>query len=153
MRNTTGDDGLPRVPRRSEEAGLVAVPKLEELAADPSKAWTLDTQTARKLAANGLRQTATGLAASLALIYRLLDQLSGEEESGGRRVDALRTGNLDDIATIDEVAKVFGKDADWLKRNAAGFPFIKRVSRKNSVCLKSELMRWLAARPTPKRRG
>ena len=153
MRNTTGDDRFPRVPRRSGEAGLVSVPKLKELAADPAKAWVLDVRTARKLAVSGLKQTATGLTATVALMCRLLDPDCDSTGSSVTAPDAIRRGELSDIVTVEEVAKALGKDSDWLKRNAAVFPFIKRVSRKNTVCLKSELMRWLASRPNTRRRS
>ena len=156
MRNASGTKGGARVPRRSGEAGLVSVPRLEELAVDPSKAWVLDTHTARKLAASGLKQTAMGLAATLALICRLLDPEG--EENGDQppiRTNARTTASddLSNIVSIDEVAVVLGVDGEWIKRNAPTLPFVKRLSRKNSVCLKPELMRWLASRPSSRRGG
>jgi hypothetical protein len=48
---------------------------------------------------------------------------------------------LGNIASIDEVAKSLGIDSEWIKRNARTLPFVKRLSRKNSICLKPELMR------------
>jgi hypothetical protein len=156
MRNGSSTKGGARVPRRSGEAGLVAVPRLEELAADPSKAGVLDTHTTRKLAASGLKQTAIGLAATLALICRLLDPADGEEGEHirtGADSNATANGDLTNIASIDEVAKTLGIDGEWIKRNARTLPFVKRLSRKNSICLKPELMRWLASRPSSGRGG
>jgi hypothetical protein len=121
---------------------------LEELAADPSKAWVLDADTARKLAANGLKQTATGLAATAALLCRLLDTGSGDGTTSTFHSSGERT-DLGDIVTIEEAAKALGRDIKWIKR--ARLPFVRRISRKNSVCLRSEMMRWLASRPSAKR--
>src|SRR5205807_9498539 len=49
MRNTTGNDGTARGPRRSGGVGLFAVPRRAGLVADPSKAWVLDAHTAQVL--------------------------------------------------------------------------------------------------------
>lgn len=146
MRNARTTIGGARAPRRSGEAGLVSVPRLEELAADPSKAWVLDAETTRRLAALGLSQTATGLAATVALMCRLLDPAL--DERGAGRSDAIGGGDVSDILTIEEAAKLLGKNVSSLRR--ARLPFVKRVSRKNSICLKSEMMRWLASRPSSK---
>jgi hypothetical protein len=43
-----------RVPRRLGEAGLYAVPRWDELVADPSKAGVLDTRTAHIVATKAL---------------------------------------------------------------------------------------------------
>jgi hypothetical protein len=145
MRNSSDIKGGSRVPQRSGEAGLVSVPRLEDVAADPSRAWVLDADTTRTLAAYGLRQTATGLAATVALMCRLLDPASDGRGSNG--VSTAR-GDVSDILTVEEAAKFLGKDVKWLKR--ARLPFVKRISRKNSICLKSEMMRWLASRPNAK---
>jgi hypothetical protein len=121
---------------------------LEELAADPSKAWVLDADTARTLAANGLKQTATGLAATAALLCRLLDTGSRDGTTSTFHSSGERT-DLGDIVTMEEAAKALGRDIKWIKR--ARLPFVRRISRKNSVCLRSEMMRWLASRPNAKR--
>ena len=65
MRNTTGGNGSPRVPRRSGVVGLHAVPRLEELVADPDKLGVLDPRTRRAL-------TTTALTALNTLIFNEL---------------------------------------------------------------------------------
>ncbi len=60
MRNPTGKDGSARVPRRSEVvAELYTVPKLEELATDPSKAGVLDGHTTDVLETTAIAKSAT----------------------------------------------------------------------------------------------
>jgi hypothetical protein len=149
MRNTTGDerDGAPSVPRRSGEAGLYTVPRLEELAADPRKAGVLDARTARIVAAKALGVFAASL-------YRLLE---AEDPNDGNRdgtpawQDGPASGSrilpsLADVASVEEVAKIIGKPRRWIIRNAATLPFVMRVSRKHFVCSRIALRRWLSTR-------
>jgi hypothetical protein len=61
---------------------------------------------------------------------RLLDAGSGDGttsifHSSGDRTD------LGDIVTVEEAAKALGRDIKWIKR--ARLPFVKRISRKNSL--------------------
>jgi len=150
MRNHTGREGHgpPRVPRKSSEAGLYTVPRLEELAAEPGKAGVLDTRTARIIAGKALGIFAASL-------YRLFETADVDEAGSaalplGR--DSLARGagagpGLDDVATVEEVAAIIGKPRRWIIRNAANLPFVIRVTRKHYICSKVALQRWIASRP------
>lgn len=150
MRNHTGGEGHgpPRVPRRSSEAGLYTVPRLEELAAEPGKAGVLDTRTARIIAGKALGIFAASL-------YRLFE--TAEVNEAGLTAlplgrDSLARGGgaapgLDDVATVEEVATIIGKPRRWIIRNAANLPFVIRVTRKHYICSKVALQRWIASRP------
>jgi hypothetical protein len=152
MRNTLGGDGngFPRVSRRPREAGLYGVPRWEELVADPSRAGVLDPRTARIVATKAL-------GVFMASFCRLL-----EAEGGGNLGDEAgqtsrwRSGppssprtlpELDDVASVEEVAGILGKPRRWIIQNAASLPFVTRVSRKHYVCSRIVLRRWLASRP------
>ena len=156
MRNNMGGDGngIPRVPRRSDAAGLHAVPKWEELLANPGRAWVVDVRTARMVAFKALGVFA-------ASVYCLIQAAVPTEPDSGqneppawpnRPTSGSRLSGLDDIASIEEVAGVIGKPRRWIIRNAASLPFVIRVSRKHFVCSKCSLARWLASRPRSLRR-
>jgi hypothetical protein len=148
MRNNTGDDGFPRVPRRPGEVGLYTVPRLEELAADPSKAGVLDVRTARIVAAKALGVFAASL-------YRLFEAEDvNDADPGGSPAwrDGSASGgralpDVDDVLQVEEVATIIGKPRRWIIDNAANLPFVMRVSRKHFVCSRIGLRRWLASRP------
>ncbi len=150
MRNPTGGDRFPHVPRSSGEAGLYTVPRWEELVADPSMAGVLDARTARIVAAKALGV----FAASLYRLFEAADKSDSDGELGG--TPAWRDGpasssrnlpGLDDVASIEEVVEIIGKQRRWIIRNAANLPFVTRVSRKHYVCSRIALRRWLATRP------
>jgi len=154
MRNSTGGNnpGSPSAPRRSSEPGLYAVPKWEELLADPSKAGQLDTNAARIVAARALGIFAASL-------YRLLEveKIQGDEtgsmpvwRSNGRNPSQV-VGDPEDVTTLEEIARLIGKDRRWMTRNAANLPFVIRLSRKNFVCSRVAFKRWLATRPRSSR--
>jgi len=113
MRNTTGDDGLPRVPRRSGEAGLYRVPRLEELVADPGATGMLDARTADFL-------EATALAALRALRKR--KQMLASE----MRAEAL-VRRPDRLLTPKEAAGRLGIGVYWVYRNQHKLPFRVRL--------------------------
>ncbi len=150
MRNHTGGDshGSPRVPRKSGEAGLYTVPRLEELAADPGKAGVLDTRTARIVAGKALGIFAASL-------YRLFETAEvNEAVSGGFATgrDGFASGaralpDVGDVLKVEEVAAIIGKPRRWIIRNAADLPFVTRVTRKHFICSKVALQRWIASRP------
>jgi len=152
MRNTMGGegDGSPRVSRRSGEAGAYNVPRLEELVADPSMAGVLDARTARIVATKAL-------GVFMASFCRLLEaEGSGSLGDEGGQPLAHRDGppsgsrtlpELDDIASVEQVADILGKPRRWIIQNAASLPFVTRVSRKHYVCSRIVLRRWLATRP------
>jgi hypothetical protein len=152
MRNTLGGDGngFPRVSRRLGEEGLHTVPRWEDLVADPSKAGVLDPRTARIVATKAL-------GVFMASFCRLLEAEGGgslgdaaSQTSGWR--DGQASGSrtlpeLDDVASVEEVAGLLGKPRRWIIQNAASLPFVTRVSRKHYVCSRIVLRRWLASRP------
>jgi hypothetical protein len=150
MRKPRGNGSSPHGPRGSGVAGLFVVPRLEELAVDPSRAGVLDTRTARIVATQAL-----GI--FMASFCRLLeaggaDNLS--DEAG--QVAGWRDGpsnssrilpELDDVVSVEEIARILGKPRRWIIRNASRLPFVTRVSRKHYVCSRTVLRRWLASRP------
>jgi hypothetical protein len=148
MRNTTGDDGFTRVPRRSGEAGLYGVPRWEELVADPSQAEVLDVRTARIVATKALT-------VFVACLYRSLEGGDGPGIeacrmslcSNGPANSSSPVPPLDDILSVEEVASILRKPRRWVIRHAARLPFVIRISRKHFICSKLALRRWLAARP------
>jgi hypothetical protein len=147
MRKPRGNDSSPPGPRGSGEAGLYTVPRLEELAADPSKAGVLDARTARIIAAKALAVFATSL-------YRLFEAETDDGDLGGPPAwrdgpaNVSRTSpEFDDVTTVKEIARVIGKERRWITRNAANLPFVIRILRKNYVCSRIAFRRWLASRP------
>jgi hypothetical protein len=148
MRNTTGGDGSPRVPRRSGVGGLYAVPVLVELAVDPGDIGVPNERAARVFRSKELN-------ASVPLIWRLPssravdDELSGAFEIEAPTADGHRTlPDLNDIATVEEVAAALHVPRRWIIRKARRLPFVIRLSRKKYVCSRSALQRWLASRPS-----
>ncbi len=150
MRNTVGGDGIPRVLRRSGEAGLYSVPRWEELVADPSRAGVLDAHTARIVATKAL-------SVFMASFCRLLEAGEGDNLADrAGETPARRDGpssstrslpELDDVVSVEDVAGILGKPRRWIIQNAASLPFVTRVSRKHYVCSRIVLRRWLASRP------
>ena len=116
MRNTTGGNGSPRVPRRSGVVGLYAVPRLEELVADPDKLGVLDPRTRRAL-------TTTALAALNTLIFNELALAA--EPSGSISLD-----RRDRLLDFKQAAEKLGVTADWLYHNYKDLPFWVRVGRR-----------------------
>lgn len=131
---------------RTSAGGLYKMPKLEELAADPDKAAVLDARTARIVAGKALSIFAASL-------YRLLvapdmrDSGDVRAPSNGSSNGLQTLPNLDDVTSVDEIAKAIGKQKRWITRNATTLPFVIRLSRKNYICSKSAFMRWLGTRP------
>lgn len=137
MRNPTGKDGPARAPRRSGAGKeLYAVPKLEELAADPKKAMVLDQQTTRVL-------TTIGITAVNALMLR---QLDFAVEGGGVGTQQEIAGDEQGrFLTVEEGAAILHRDPRWFYRHARRLPFIRRVSRKSMLIVESEFFRWINA--------
>ena len=150
MRKPRGNGSSPRGPQGSGVAGLFVVPRLEELVADPGKAGVLDTRTARIVATKAL-------GVLMASFCRLLEAEEGgdlDDEAGqtsgwrgGQQSSSKTLPELDDVASVEEVAAILGKPRRWIIRNASRLPFVTRVSRKHYVCSRIVLRRWLASRP------
>ena len=113
MRNTTGGNGSPRAPRRSGVAGLYAVPRLEELVADPEKLGVLDTRTRRIL-------TTTALMALNTLMFNELALAA--EPSGSISVE-----KRDRLLDFKQTAAKLGVKVDWLYHKYRKLPFWVRV--------------------------
>ncbi len=116
MRNTTGGNGSPRVPRRSGVAGLYAVPRLEELVADPEKLGVLDTRTRRAL-------TTTALTALNTLMF---NELALAAEPAG----SISVEKRDRLLDFKQAAEKLGRKVDWLYHNYKDLPFWVRVGRR-----------------------
>lgn len=145
MRNPTGGNGSPRVPRRSGVAGLYAVPVLVELEVDPDSAGVPDESTRRVLQINELNN-------SVPLIRRLSSSGIVDQNSNGNLQSGISEGrrtlpDLDDISTVEEVAAALHVPRSWIIRRARRLPFVIRLSRKKFVCSRTALQRWLASRP------
>ncbi len=116
MRNTTGGNGSPRAPRRSGVAGLYAVPRLEELVADPDIVGVLDPRTKRILKTTALT----------ALNTLMFSELAPEAEASSCDRDEKRDRLLD----FKQAAVKLGMKVDWLYHNYKDFPFWVRVGRR-----------------------
>jgi hypothetical protein len=152
MRNTMGGDGngSPRVSRRLGEAGLYTVPRWEDLVADPSKAGVLDARMARIVATKAL---GVFMASFCRLPEAVGDSNLGDEAGPAATWRDTPAGSsrtlpeLDDVASVEEVAGILGKPRRWIIQHSASLPFVTRVSRKHYVCSRIILRRWLASRP------
>jgi hypothetical protein len=133
MRDTAGTKGGARVPRGSAVAGLFAVPRLEELAADPSKIWVLDRHTTRILAT-------IGITAASALLLREAE-FARDDGPGG--TEAKTDDEQSDWITVEEAAKVLHRSRRWIFRNCGRRPFVRKITRKNWLISRSELIRWI----------
>ena len=112
MRKTTGGSS-PRVPRRSGVAGVYAVPRLEELVADPGKLGVLDTRTRRAL-------TTTALMALNTLMFNELALAT--QPSGSPGVE-----KCDRLLDFKQTAAKLGVKVDWLYHKYRKLPFWVRV--------------------------
>jgi len=150
MRNTTGDDGFPQVPRKSGEAGLYGVPRWEELVADPSQAGMLDVRTARIVATKALGLFMASFFRSLeGSDSRIFNPASQTQECrrDGKANVSRAFPDLDDVVSVEQVATILGKPRSWIIRRAGALPFVTRLSRKHYICSRIALKRWLATRP------
>jgi predicted DNA-binding transcriptional regulator AlpA len=99
MRKTTGTERA-REPRMSEGVGLYAVPRLEEVAADPATVGVLDAHTLDVL-------TAKAVMALNGLVSRKLS-LIAEVETSRSRIEP------DRLITAKEVAMRLGASRVWV---------------------------------------
>jgi len=150
MPKSRADGSSRRGPRQSGVAGPFAVPRLEELVADPSRAGVLDPRTARIVVTKAL-------GVFLASFCRLLEAEGADNlDDEAAPVAGSRDGpssssrilpELDDVVSVEEVAGILGKPRRWIIQNAAHLPFVIRVSRKHYICSRISLRRWLGTRP------
>jgi predicted DNA-binding transcriptional regulator AlpA len=97
-------------------AGLYAVPRLEELVADPEKLGVLDTRTRRAL-------TTTALTALNTLMFNELALAA--EPSGSISFD-----KRDRLLDFKQAAGKLGVKLDWLYHHYKDLPFWVRVGRR-----------------------
>jgi predicted DNA-binding transcriptional regulator AlpA len=115
MRKLPADIGSRQ---RSHESGmpeLFAVPRLEELVANPDKIEVLDIKTARALKTQAI--------AALNLLHGLAIECShtaGESPNRGRR---------DRLLNVEEAGDKLGVKPDWLYRHHKNLPFTVRHGR------------------------
>jgi predicted DNA-binding transcriptional regulator AlpA len=97
-------------------AGLYAVPRLEELAADPKKLGVLDTRTRRAL-------TTTALTALNTLMFNELALAAEPAASTG-------VEKRDRLLDFKQAAEKLGRKVDWLYHNYKDLPFWVRIGRR-----------------------
>ena len=133
MRDTASTKGGARVPRGPAVEGLYAVPRLEELAADPSKIWVLDRHTTRILAT-------IGIAAATALLLREAEFARNDApDKDEGKTDRARS----DWISVEEAAKILCRPTRWIFRNCGSRPFVRKINRKNWLISRPELVRWI----------
>jgi hypothetical protein len=116
--------------------GGKTVPRLDEVAAEPGKAWRLDRQATRIL-------TTAGISAVSALIIRFLE-FAGEPAI--RNHGATGSTGEKRWLTAEEAAEIIHESPRWFYRNASRLPFVRRVSRKRILICAPEMHRWIDAR-------
>lgn len=101
--------------------------------------WVLDAQTAQVLSTTPIGELITA-------ICRFVELARSSEPKTADRVG--KTENApDDVISLEEAAAILHIPPERIKRNASRFPFVRRLSRKNWICLRPALMRWIASRP------
>jgi hypothetical protein len=110
-----------------------AVPSLDQLARDPSAAVGLP---AAALAALHLQCTAAISAIGVAWA-----------SAGQSGPNPAQTPADDKMLTIEEASERLRKGRQWLYRNAARLPFVRRISRKSLLVSEAGLNAYLAAKP------
>jgi hypothetical protein len=153
MRNATGGDGSPRVPRRSGVVELTGVPKRRDGAADPSKTWVLDVRTAQVLSNTSLGEIVAAIC-RLVMTSDVADLGSSNGDGTSQTAaNSDQAWSVDDIITVEDVAAALHMERARLGRNARRYPFIRRLSRKRWICSQSIMRRWLTSRPNSLRGG
>jgi len=117
MRNSTGGDGLSRVPRRSGVGGLNVVPRWEELAADSSKAWVLDPRTIRAHTDSALAALKTATAVLDTIRNVQLELFPVAEQGTNQRADREKHW-----LSVHEAAAILHRSPRWIYRNARRRP-------------------------------
>lgn len=113
---------------------IAAVPSLEDIARDPRCIAALERTSLSAL-----------LMRSAVVQSALTARLAGIEASAS--VSKEPAADSDDrMLRVDEAAEMLRRKPQWIYRNAATLPFVKRISRKSLLCSKNGILRWLAAR-------
>ena len=114
----------------------MAVPRLDDLARDPSAAVGLPPAA---LAALHLQ-----CAAALSAIGVAWASVSQTGQTGSQ---SPKETVSDKMLTVDEACARLRKGRQWLYRNADHLPFIRRISRKSLLVSEVGLNAYLAAKP------
>jgi hypothetical protein len=117
------------------EKRIAAVPSLEDIARDP-----------RCIAALGRASLSALLMRNAVVQSALTAQLAGIEDRGGISKEPRAVDDDDEMLRVDEAALILRRRPQWIYRNAAHLPFVKRISRKSLLCSKNGISRWLATR-------
>jgi predicted DNA-binding transcriptional regulator AlpA len=115
MRKPQGNGNSPRGPRGSGGRGLLIVPRLEELVADPEQVRVLDAHAAQVLKTQAI--TALTLLNSYDLeAVRLALEMRGQQRH-------------DRLLTATQTAERLGVTLDWIYRHHPELPFRVRHGR------------------------
>jgi hypothetical protein len=119
------------------EQRIASVPTLDDIARDPGRAGGLPLRT---LAA--LQSRAAVVQAALAA--EALTAAVEAVQVRGRVGQPAATE--DEMLRVDEAAVMLRRKPQWIYRNAATLPFVRRISRKSLLCSKNGILSWLASR-------
>ena len=115
MPKSRADGSSRRGPRQLGVAGLFAVPRLEELVADPEKLRVLDNDTAQALKTQAIEA---------------LNLLHGLDVARSQTLaDERERGQGDRLLNVDEAGEKLGVKPDWLYHHHKSLPFTVRHGR------------------------
>jgi hypothetical protein len=109
---------------------LAAVPTLDEIASDPTRAADLPADAIVALSLRCAAVQSTLSSAALAALAR-----------AGAKLPA--SNDPDEWLDENHAAEFLHQPRRWLFRHAAKLPFVSRVSRKRLICSKRGMERWL----------
>jgi len=109
MRNAPATKGGARVPRRSGVGGPFAVPRLEELLADPDQVRVLDAHTTRALKTQAIN--------ALILLQ------SHDLDAARAGIDIHEHLRPDRLLNVSQAAEKLCVKRDWLYRHHPDLPF------------------------------
>ena len=115
MRNAPATKGGARVPRRSGVVGPFAVPRLEELLADPDQVRVLDAHTTRALKTQAIN--------ALILLQ------SHDLDAARAETDTREHQRPDRLLNVNQAAEKLCVKRDWLYRHHPDLPFRVRHGR------------------------
>jgi hypothetical protein len=118
------------------EARIVAVPTLDEIAANPGTAGSLTAEIARALLARCMMVQSALLVPALA---------------GSVATETTVSADDDEWISLDEASRILGGGGKpvsrrWFARRKGKLPFVKKLSERTFVVSKKGLFKWLAAK-------
>jgi hypothetical protein len=116
------------------EQRIAAVPSLDDIAREP-----------RCLAALERNSLLTLLMRTAVVQSALTAQLASVD---GRGADSRESApdTDDQMLMVGEAAVMLRRKPQWIYRNAARLPFVKRITPRSLLCSKNGISRWLATR-------